>query len=275
VISPRWHRAKVASTVSRDPDVSPTCSWRLPPPRDLFAQRRFLRPAFPVGAAPREVFAQRRFPRPARRCRQELGVLSGSSAPRPGRSWRLGSRGTSQEGEFLFDGASTVALRSHAVTGRPVPWRAPYTGPRRRDDPARLVSPDATVDRHKWRGAGLAWHSRRPRRCPRPSTPAGDDDLEACCMTTMPEPGAFAKRWISAWNARDIEAVLADYSEDAVFTSPTAEARSAARTLSAATGKSLFKRIQTFTSSSWLSTPASRPSSCATETRLAGWSARC
>jgi len=41
-------------------------------------------------------------------------------------------------------------------------------------------------------------------------------------MITMPEPGAFAKRWISAWNARDIEAVLADYSEDVVFTSPTA-----------------------------------------------------
>jgi len=39
---------------------------------------------------------------------------------------------------------------------------------------------------------------------------------------TTPEPGEFAKRWIAAWNARDIAAVLADYSDDVVFTSPTA-----------------------------------------------------
>ena len=39
---------------------------------------------------------------------------------------------------------------------------------------------------------------------------------------TTPEPGEFAERWIAAWNARDIEAVLTDYSDDVVFTSPTA-----------------------------------------------------
>ena len=39
---------------------------------------------------------------------------------------------------------------------------------------------------------------------------------------TTPEPGEFAERWITAWNSRDIEAVLTDYSDDVVFTSPTA-----------------------------------------------------
>lgn len=33
---------------------------------------------------------------------------------------------------------------------------------------------------------------------------------------------AFAERWIAHWNARDIEAVLAPFAEDAQFTSPVA-----------------------------------------------------
>ena len=37
-----------------------------------------------------------------------------------------------------------------------------------------------------------------------------------------PEPQGFAEQWISAWNARDVEAVLALYAEDVLFTSPTA-----------------------------------------------------
>jgi len=36
-----------------------------------------------------------------------------------------------------------------------------------------------------------------------------------------PDPTAFAARWIEAWNARDVEAVLTDYADDVVFTSPT------------------------------------------------------
>jgi ketosteroid isomerase-like protein len=32
----------------------------------------------------------------------------------------------------------------------------------------------------------------------------------------------FAESWIAAWNARDVEAVLAHFAEDVVFTSPTA-----------------------------------------------------
>jgi hypothetical protein len=33
---------------------------------------------------------------------------------------------------------------------------------------------------------------------------------------------AFAESWISAWNRRDVEAVLAHFSEDAQFVSPVA-----------------------------------------------------
>ena len=35
-------------------------------------------------------------------------------------------------------------------------------------------------------------------------------------------PAQFAERWVQAWNARDVEAVLAHYADDVVFTSPTA-----------------------------------------------------
>jgi ketosteroid isomerase-like protein len=37
-----------------------------------------------------------------------------------------------------------------------------------------------------------------------------------------PEPQIFADDWIRAWNNRDVEAVLAHYADDVVFTSPTA-----------------------------------------------------
>jgi ketosteroid isomerase-like protein len=38
-----------------------------------------------------------------------------------------------------------------------------------------------------------------------------------------PEPQRFAEEWISAWNARDVDAVLTYYAEDVLFTSPTAQ----------------------------------------------------
>lgn len=41
-------------------------------------------------------------------------------------------------------------------------------------------------------------------------------------IVSTPEPGPFADDWIDAWNARDVEAVLAHYADDVVFTSPTA-----------------------------------------------------
>jgi ketosteroid isomerase-like protein len=37
-----------------------------------------------------------------------------------------------------------------------------------------------------------------------------------------PDPVAFAATWVSAWNRRDVEAVLTHFAEDVVFTSPTA-----------------------------------------------------
>lgn len=39
---------------------------------------------------------------------------------------------------------------------------------------------------------------------------------------TSTDPARFAAQWISLWNARDAEAVLAQYADDVVFTSPRA-----------------------------------------------------
>jgi ketosteroid isomerase-like protein len=33
---------------------------------------------------------------------------------------------------------------------------------------------------------------------------------------------AFSQQWVQAWNARDVEAVLRDFHDDVVFTSPVA-----------------------------------------------------
>jgi ketosteroid isomerase-like protein len=35
-----------------------------------------------------------------------------------------------------------------------------------------------------------------------------------------PEPATFAEAWVGAWNALDLESVLAHYAEDVVFVSP-------------------------------------------------------
>ncbi len=37
-----------------------------------------------------------------------------------------------------------------------------------------------------------------------------------------PEPASFADEWVRAWNDSDVEAVLAHFADDVVFTSPTA-----------------------------------------------------
>jgi hypothetical protein len=39
---------------------------------------------------------------------------------------------------------------------------------------------------------------------------------------TVPDPEAFARHWVAAWNAHDVEAVLAHFADDVVFTSPVA-----------------------------------------------------
>lgn len=38
----------------------------------------------------------------------------------------------------------------------------------------------------------------------------------------MPTPQAFADAWVKAWNAHDVEAVLAHFHDDVVFSSPVA-----------------------------------------------------
>ncbi|WP_116953541.1 nuclear transport factor 2 family protein [Jiangella endophytica] len=39
---------------------------------------------------------------------------------------------------------------------------------------------------------------------------------------TTPEPHGFARDWLAAWNAHDVEAVLRHFHDDVVFTSPVA-----------------------------------------------------
>ena len=39
---------------------------------------------------------------------------------------------------------------------------------------------------------------------------------------TIPDAAVFARDWCRAWNAHDIEAVLAHFHDDVVFTSPVA-----------------------------------------------------
>ena len=39
---------------------------------------------------------------------------------------------------------------------------------------------------------------------------------------TIPEAEAFARAWCQAWNAHDVEAVLAHFHDDVVFSSPVA-----------------------------------------------------
>jgi hypothetical protein len=41
-------------------------------------------------------------------------------------------------------------------------------------------------------------------------------------VTTSDDARTFAERWAEAWNNRDVEAVLADFDENVVFSSPTA-----------------------------------------------------
>jgi hypothetical protein len=38
----------------------------------------------------------------------------------------------------------------------------------------------------------------------------------------MPEPARFAEEWSAAWNRRDVDALLAHFHDDVVFTSPYA-----------------------------------------------------
>jgi hypothetical protein len=41
-------------------------------------------------------------------------------------------------------------------------------------------------------------------------------------VVSTPEPSAFAEDWLAAWNRHDVDAVLAHFHDDVVFTSPVA-----------------------------------------------------
>jgi hypothetical protein len=41
-------------------------------------------------------------------------------------------------------------------------------------------------------------------------------------IVSTPEPTAFVEAWLKAWNRRDVDAVLAHFHDDVVFSSPVA-----------------------------------------------------
>ncbi|SDT59904.1 nuclear transport factor 2 family protein [Jiangella sp. DSM 45060] len=61
---------------------------------------------------------------------------------------------------------------------------------------------------------------------------------------TTPEPHAFARDWLAAWNAHDVEAVLRHFHDDVVFTSPVA-ARVLPETGGVLRGKNELRRYWT------------------------------
>lgn len=70
-------------------------------------------------------------------------------------------------------------------------------------------------------------------------------------MSDTPEPTAFAAEWIEAWNARDVERVLAHYAEEVEFTSPTAR-RFAPRSEGRVRGKAALRQY-------WITALAANP----------------
>ena len=82
-----------------------------------------------------------------------------------------------------------------------------------------------------------------------------------------PDPEKFADQWVRAWNAHDVEAVLAHFHDDVVFTSPVAAqvlsgfgGMSTARSPCATPGLPRWRWCPTSTSSSSACTAASRRS---------------
>lgn len=55
---------------------------------------------------------------------------------------------------------------------------------------------------------------------------------------------AFAQRWVEAWNSHDVDAVLAHFADDAVFTSPVA-ARMLPETAGVLRGKAAIRAYWT------------------------------
>lgn len=59
-----------------------------------------------------------------------------------------------------------------------------------------------------------------------------------------PDPLPFALAWISAWNRRDVESVLASYDDNVVFSSPTAQ-RVVPESRGTVSGKASLRRYWT------------------------------
>jgi hypothetical protein len=59
-------------------------------------------------------------------------------------------------------------------------------------------------------------------------------------IVSTPEPDVFAEKWSAAWNQLDVEAVLAHFHDDVVFTSPVA-AELAPGTAGVVRGKSALR----------------------------------
>jgi ketosteroid isomerase-like protein len=59
-----------------------------------------------------------------------------------------------------------------------------------------------------------------------------------------PEPQQFADEWVRAWNSHDVEAVLAHFHDDVVFTSPIA-ARVLPQTMGEVRGKEALRHYWT------------------------------
>jgi ketosteroid isomerase-like protein len=57
----------------------------------------------------------------------------------------------------------------------------------------------------------------------------------------MPDATTFADQWVTAWNRHDVEAVLAHFADDVVFTSPVA-ARLLPETGGVVRGKDALRR---------------------------------
>ncbi len=58
------------------------------------------------------------------------------------------------------------------------------------------------------------------------------------------DAAAFSKRWVRNWNAHDVDAVLADFHDDVVFTSPVA-AKLFPETRGVVRGKAALRRYWT------------------------------
>jgi ketosteroid isomerase-like protein len=79
-----------------------------------------------------------------------------------------------------------------------------------------LASP---ADDRNWpptAGGGGAWHTGRPAQIRPPPQPTPEETS----MLTMEKTADYVKRWVAAFESKDLDRVLAFYSNDVIFHSP-------------------------------------------------------